>query len=80
MLTVTVSSKGQIAIPKQIRERLDIREGTKLALYAEGRDLILRRALSPDWRQMQGAYKGPSLNEARKQERRKELLRDAKGH
>ena len=58
MLTVTVSSKGQIAIPKKIRERLDIREGTKLALYAEGRDLILRRALSSDWRQMQGAYKG----------------------
>ena len=74
MLTVTVSSKGQIAIPKEIRERLDIRAGTKLALYA------LRRALSSDWRQMQGAYKGPSLNAARKQERRKELLLDAKGH
>jgi len=77
--TITVSSKGQIAIPKEFREQLNIREGTKLALRTDGQELILRKASSSDWRQMRGAFKGPSLVAARRRERRQELEREAKG-
>ena len=77
MLIVTVSSKGQIVIPQYLRERLGIRAGSKLGLYVEGRDVVLLRVPNQDWRQMRGAYKGPSLNIGRKQERRKELIRDS---
>lgn len=79
MTTITVSSKGQIAIPKKFREQFDIREGTKLALSTEGQDLILRKASGSDWRQMRGAFKGQSLVAARRHERKEELERESKG-
>ena len=43
METVTVSSKGQIAIPKLIREALNLSEGTKLTLDVRGGEIILSR-------------------------------------
>lgn len=78
MSVITVSSKGQIAIPKEFRDKLRIGQGTKLSLRAEGQELILRKAFGSDWRQMRGAFKGPSLTAARRQERREELKREAK--
>jgi len=44
MIDVTkVSSKGQIVIPKPIRENLKLMEGDKLIAYARGDLIILRR-------------------------------------
>ena len=78
MLTVTVLSKGRITIPKRIRECFGLRVGTTLALRVGGFDLVFRKVLSHDWGKMCGDYRGPSLNAGRKQERRKELIRDSK--
>ena len=36
MSTVTVSSKYQIAMPKEVRDRLDIRPGQRLEAFAVG--------------------------------------------
>jgi AbrB family looped-hinge helix DNA binding protein len=36
MAVVTTSSRGQIVIPKEIRERLEIVPGRKLLIKAEG--------------------------------------------
>jgi AbrB family looped-hinge helix DNA binding protein len=38
------SSKGQVVIPRRIRKRLDIREGSLLAVAAE-RDLIILKKI-----------------------------------
>jgi AbrB family looped-hinge helix DNA binding protein len=38
----TVSSKGQLVIPAQIREALGITTGTRVAIHQEGDELILR--------------------------------------
>lgn len=44
MIDVTkISSKGQIVIPKPIRERLKLKEGDKLIAYARENLIILRR-------------------------------------
>ena len=44
MIDVTrISSKGQVVIPKSIRERLKLREGDRLIAYARGNLIILRR-------------------------------------
>jgi len=38
-----LSSKGQVVIPKSIRNRLNLREGDKLIVFARGDLLILRK-------------------------------------
>jgi len=40
----TVSSKGQMVIPVQIREALGITAGTRVAIRVEGTELIVRPA------------------------------------
>jgi AbrB family looped-hinge helix DNA binding protein len=77
MDTVTVSSKGQIAIPKKIRDVLNLREGTKLTLDVEGQSIVLSK--EPTWRKLRGAGADRDLTRAfaefRKQEREREDTR-----
>ncbi|MGC2656719.1 MAG: AbrB/MazE/SpoVT family DNA-binding domain-containing protein [Bryobacteraceae bacterium] len=71
---VTISSKGQIAIPKTIRDALNLSEGTKLTIEVRGQELILSKESA--WRKLQGAAEGTDLISAfasfRKQEREHE--------
>jgi AbrB family looped-hinge helix DNA binding protein len=53
MERVTLSSKGQIAIPKAVRDRLNLLEGTKLTLEVRGPDIVLSK--EPAWRMLRGA-------------------------
>ena len=53
MENVTVSSKGQIAIPKAIRDALNLSEGTRLTLDVRGQEIVLTK--EPAWRKLQGA-------------------------
>ncbi len=50
---VTVSSKGQIAIPKTIRDSLNLYEGTKLTLEVRGQEIVLSKEAS--WKKLHGA-------------------------
>jgi len=44
MIDVTrISSRGQVVIPKSIRDRLKLREGDKLIAFARNNLIILRR-------------------------------------
>jgi len=38
-----LSSKGQVVIPKAIRNKLNLREGDRLIIFSRGNLLILRR-------------------------------------
>lgn len=40
---VTVSSRGQISIPADVRRQLEIDEGTKLLVVSEGDNILLRK-------------------------------------
>ena len=42
MQFVTVSSKGQIAIPISYRKALSIKEGSQLVIYSDGENIILK--------------------------------------
>jgi AbrB family looped-hinge helix DNA binding protein len=53
MDTVTVSSKGQIAIPKIIRDAMNLSEGTRLTLDVRGQEIVLSK--EPAWKRLQGA-------------------------
>ncbi|MEM3018310.1 MAG: AbrB/MazE/SpoVT family DNA-binding domain-containing protein [Candidatus Bathyarchaeia archaeon] len=43
-----VSEKGQVVIPKEMREKLKLGPKTKLLIYRHGDTLILRRLVVPD--------------------------------
>jgi AbrB family looped-hinge helix DNA binding protein len=71
---VTVSSKGQIAIPKPIRDALNLSAGAKLTLQVRGQEIVLSK--EPAWKKLEGAAAGRDLTAAfaafRKQERERE--------
>jgi antitoxin PrlF len=82
MITATVSSKGQIAIPKALRDRLNLKAGTQLLIDVDGEKLVMRRVVKkyPDWRTMEGLAKRPgSLTKALEDERAAERARDDAG-
>jgi AbrB family looped-hinge helix DNA binding protein len=53
MEQVTVSSKGQVAIPKRVREALNLTEGSRLTLEIRGQEIVLSKGAA--WRRLQGA-------------------------
>jgi AbrB family looped-hinge helix DNA binding protein len=59
MEKVTVSSKGQVAIPKTVRDALNLSEGIKLVLEVRGQEIVLSK--EPIWKKLQGAGAGLSL-------------------
>ena len=71
---VTVSSKGQIAIPKSVRDAMNLAEGTKLTLEVRGQEIVLSKRSR--WRELEGAAAGSDLMSRfaafRKQERERE--------
>jgi AbrB family looped-hinge helix DNA binding protein len=74
MEQVTVSSKGQIAIPKSVRTALNLDEGTKLTLEVRGQTIVLLK--EPAWKKLAGAGSGRDLMAAfaadKKTERKRE--------
>jgi AbrB family looped-hinge helix DNA binding protein len=74
MEQVTVSSKGQIAIPKTVRDTLNLCEGSKLTLEVRGQEIVLSK--EPAWRKLKGAAAGRDLMTAfaafKEQERERE--------
>ena len=76
MLKVRVSSRGQLALPKEVRDQLGLDEGACLTVRVEGDEVILRKAVTGDWRQWEGRFKGSNLLGDLVRNRRKELTHD----
>ena len=55
MSTTTVTTKGQVTIPKHIRDRRGIAAGTKLEVAEQGEDIVLRKAVRADQRRQRDA-------------------------
>jgi AbrB family looped-hinge helix DNA binding protein len=77
MSVVTVSSKGQIVLPKELREELEIHEGDTLEIRRKGDGLQVRRlTASPppsDWKAWRGVLAGSGALEEHLQEHRDEI-------
>jgi len=76
MASATVSSKGWIVIPKEIRDRFGIKPGDKVQVIDYGAIYIVP-ALKDPAKEMRGMLKnGPSLTEGLLQDRREEHERE----
>ncbi len=77
MPIVRASSKGQIVIPKQIREKLGIRPGKRMLLRVVGDHAEIVPLSDEPIRAMRGLLKSDtSLSEELLEERRKDKERD----
>jgi len=54
MTTTIVTSKGQIVIPSKIRQRLNIKEGTKLYIEERDDEVVLRTVTPAYFEKMAG--------------------------
>jgi antitoxin PrlF len=54
MPTATVTSKGQITIPKEIRNLLQVEEGDRIDFLVEGHDRVLMRKPVRSLRSLKG--------------------------
>lgn len=76
MTIATVSSKGWIVIPKEIRDRLGLKPGDKVQVIDYGAIYIVP-ALKDPAKEMRGMFKnGPSLTAGLLQDRRVERERE----
>jgi AbrB family looped-hinge helix DNA binding protein len=71
-LSQTVSSKGQVVIPVELREELGIGPGTQVRFEKCEEGILLRPVTQEFIRGLRGYFgKGPSLEDIREQEHRK---------
>jgi AbrB family looped-hinge helix DNA binding protein len=69
----TLSSKGQVVIPVELREKLGMEAGTRIAVRIEEDHLILEPITEAYIGSLRGSLKGPiSMVEARNREHRLE--------
>jgi AbrB family looped-hinge helix DNA binding protein len=78
MTKATISSKGHIAIPKAVRERLNLKAGTDVSIDVQGEALIMKRFVPdyPDWHTMRGMFHGANLLKDLTDDRAAEIARD----
>lgn len=55
----TLTSKGQLTLPKEIRDRLNLDAGAILDFQVQADDTITARHVQPDARRMWGLLKSP---------------------
>ncbi len=58
MSTATITSKGQLTIPKRIREAMNLNEGDQVVLVVEGEKLSLYPVRRTGILSLQGAFAG----------------------
>ena len=78
MPIVRISERGQLVIPQEVREKLDLQKGRRLFLDFSERDaaITLRPLPNQPAGSLRGFLKGSNVLKLRAEERRKELERD----
>jgi AbrB family looped-hinge helix DNA binding protein len=65
-----VSTKGQMVIPVELREALDLKPGTRVALQREGNTIVLHPITDDFIDSIPGSLNGPSLGDLRERQHR----------
>lgn len=78
MICIKVSSKGQIAIPKGIREKTGIRRNMRLQIETD-KDKIFLFPIKNVWRNLEGILKETDVIDELEKEHKKEIEEDENG-
>jgi AbrB family looped-hinge helix DNA binding protein len=80
-MTHTVGPKGQVVIPKGIRDALRILPGQEVVFEMHGHDVLVRKAPATLPSQpLKGRFRGSALTEALLEARREERLAEDTAH
>jgi antitoxin PrlF len=58
-LEATVAERGQITLPKQVRDALGLTKGTKLEVQIDGSRVVLRKDVNDAISRLRGRFKLP---------------------
>jgi len=61
-MLATMTSKGQITVPKEVRDRLNLDAGALLDFQIMADNTLQVRAVKPDAKQLRGLLKSPHPN------------------
>ena len=75
-METTVSVKGQVVIPAQIRRRLGVRQGTRLRVEEHDGAIVMRPISREYFERFCGVLAGPSAVEALERSRREDAARE----
>lgn len=53
-----VTTKGQVTIPKSIREQLELKEGSKIIFLQKGNDIVIQNSAMVTLEKIQKAFEG----------------------
>ena len=53
----SVSSKGQVVLPKAIRDEMDLDTGSKLVIFTDGKNILLKPITMPDLSEFESLMK-----------------------
>lgn len=80
MAVVRLSSKGQLVIPKAIRDALGLKRGSMCRMGIEDARLVVEPVPMDEkveWRRWRGRIRGTGAVQAHLREHRREITRDA---
>jgi AbrB family looped-hinge helix DNA binding protein len=75
-METSITIKGQIVIPAEIRQRLGLKKGTKISVEERNGEIILRPMNREYFQRMSGILKGGGLTKALERSRREDLKRE----
>lgn len=75
-MTYTVGAKGQVVIPKELRDQFDIKPGDEVSFWDCKDHVALRVVRDPET--LMGRFRGLRLSEDLEAERRAEQQREAR--
>ncbi len=71
-----LSSKGQVVIPKQVREQLGLEPGTRLRVHVDGRRIVLEPVTEALIAELYGMFEGVDMLSELEEEHAREVERD----
>ncbi len=75
-METSITIKGQVVIPAQIRRRLGLTKGTRIAVEERNGEIVLRPMNREYFQRMSGILKGGELTKALERSRREDLKRE----
>jgi AbrB family looped-hinge helix DNA binding protein len=76
MLTAKLSSKGQIVIPREVRERLNISSGTFFNIRLEKEAIVLTPVKAAPIERLYGKFAGETILDELEKEHAEEIARE----